>query len=122
MIVVSTIDALVTIVASFVCIQYWGLVGAAGATVLSAMAAALVSFVIGFSKFGLTLPWAHLARIGLATAAMAALLTQLPEAPSHAFLAAHIAAGAAMYLLVLAILYAPTLFRMFRRQPQLSEL
>jgi O-antigen/teichoic acid export membrane protein len=122
MIVVSSIDALVTIVASFICIHYWGLVGAAGATVLSAIAAALVSFIIGFSKFGLTLPWAHLARIVLATGAMAALLTQLPEAPNHVLLAAHVAAGAAIYVLVLAILYGPTLLRMLRRQPQLSEL
>jgi O-antigen/teichoic acid export membrane protein len=121
-IVVSTIDALVTIVASFICIRYWGLVGAAGATVLSATAAAAVSFVIGFSAFGLTLPWTHLVRIALATAAMAALLTALPEATSYPFLAAHIAAGAAIYLLILALLYAPILLRLLRREPQLSKM
>jgi O-antigen/teichoic acid export membrane protein len=120
-IVVSTIDALVTIIASLICIRYWGLVGAAGATVLSALAAAFVSFVIGFSKFGLTLPWGHLARITVATVAMAVLLTRMPEAESHTLLAAHIAAGAAIYVFMLAMLYASPLLRMLRRQPQLSE-
>src|SRR3984893_11476942 len=61
MIVVATIDATVTVALSLVFIRYWGLVGAAGATVVAAMAAAIVSFAIGFSRFGLTLPFNHLA-------------------------------------------------------------
>ena len=120
MVVVSGIDAIVTIIASLVCIHLWGLVGAATATVISAIAAALVSFAFGFTRFGLTLPWAHLARIALATLAMAMLLMRLPEATSYLMLAAHIAAGAALYVVALAILYAPTLMRMIRRQPRFS--
>jgi Na+-driven multidrug efflux pump len=46
----------VTVVLSLVFIRYWGLVGAAGATVVAALAAAIVSFAIGFSKFGPSLP------------------------------------------------------------------
>lgn len=120
MVVISAIDAAVTIVASLICIHVWGLVGAAAATVISAVAAALVSFAFGFTRFGLTLPWAHLARIAIATLAMAMLLTRLPEATSYAVLAAHIASGAAIYVVVLAILYGPTLLRMVRRQPRFS--
>jgi O-antigen/teichoic acid export membrane protein len=120
MVVVSGIDAAVTIVASLVCIHLWGLVGAATATVISAIAAASVSFAFGFTRFGLTLPWAHLARIALATLAMALLLARLPEARSYTMLAAHIAAGAALYVATIAILYAPTLIRMIRRQPRFS--
>lgn len=120
MVVVSAIDATVTIVASLICIHLWGLVGAAAATVISAIAAASVSFTLGFTRFGLTLPWAHLARIAIATLAMAMLLTRLPEAGSYAVLAAHIAAGAALYVAVLAVLYGPTLLRMVRRQPRFS--
>src|SRR6202008_1238908 len=41
MIVVAAIDAAVTVVLSLVFIRYWGLVGAAGATVIAAMAAAI---------------------------------------------------------------------------------
>ncbi len=120
MVVVSAIDAAVTIIASLICIHIWGLVGAAAATVISAIAAALVSFALGFTRFGLTLPWAHLARIAIATLAMAMLLTRMPEAKSYTMLAAHIAAGAALYVVALAVLYGPTLLRMVRRQPRFS--
>ena len=88
---------------------------------LAALAAAIVSFTIGFSKFGLTLPIAHLIRIALATIAMAALLKVFPEAPNTILLAAHIAAGATAYLVTLAVLYAPSLFRILRERPQRSK-
>jgi O-antigen/teichoic acid export membrane protein len=114
MIVVAAIDATVTVVLSLVFIRYWGLVGAAGATVIAAMAAAIVSFAIGFSKFGLTLPFSHLVPIAFATIAMAALLGNLPEAPSLVVLAAHITAGATVYIALLALVYATSLLRMLR--------
>jgi O-antigen/teichoic acid export membrane protein len=121
MIVVAAIDAVVTVVLSLIFIRYWGLVGAAGATVVAALAAAFVSFAIGFSRFGLTLPLNHLAPIALATTAMAALLGNLPEASSHVALAEHIAAGAAAYIAVLALLYAASLLKIFRLYQQQSE-
>jgi O-antigen/teichoic acid export membrane protein len=119
MIIVAAIDAVLTVALGAVCIRYWGLVGAAGSTVLAALAATTVSFVIGFSQFGLTLPLRHLVRIGLATLVMAALLSQIPEASSLLVLAAHIAAGATIYVAALAAEYAP-LLRAFLR-PQQSE-
>src|SRR6195256_986190 len=94
----GAIDSTVTVVLSVFGLRYWGLTGAAGATVVAALAAAIVSFTIGFTKFGLTLPIAHLIRIALATIAMAALLKVFPEVPNAILLAAHIAAGAAAYL------------------------
>jgi O-antigen/teichoic acid export membrane protein len=120
MVVVAAIDAVVTVVLSAVCIRYWGLVGAAGATVLAALAATAVSFAIGFSQFDLSLPVRHLARIALATLAMVALLGQMPEASSLVILAAHITAGATIYVAVLAAEYAPLLLRTFLR-PRQSE-
>jgi O-antigen/teichoic acid export membrane protein len=121
MIVVAAIDATATVALSFVLIPHWGLVGAAGATVLAAIAAAIVSFTIGFSKFGLTLPLSHLVPVTLATVAMAALLSSLPEATSLIVLAGHIAAGATAYVAVLLLFYATSLFRMFRLRQQQSE-
>jgi len=121
MIVVAAIDAAATVLLSFIFIPHWGLVGAAGATVLAAIAAAIVSFTIGFTKFGLTLPLNHLVPVALATVAMAALLGNLPEATSPIVLAGHIAAGAAAYVAVLAVLYAMPLLRMFRLRQQQSE-
>jgi len=121
MIVVAVVDATATVVLGFVLIRYWGLAGAAGATVLAAVAAAIVSFAIGFSKFGLMLPLNHLVPITLATTAMAAVLSRLPEANSLLMLAAHIAAGVAAYVTVLVPLYAPSLLKMFRLRQQQSE-
>ena len=84
------------------------------------VAAASVSFSIGFTRFGLRLPVGHLVRIALATIAMAALLRIFPEARTIAVLAAHVAAGAAVYFGALALLYAPSLVRMLRPRPQHS--
>ncbi len=77
--------------------------------------------MIGFSKFGLTLPLNHLIPIALATAAMAALLSSLPEAPSLAVLAGHVVAGAVVYVTALIALYAASLLRIFRLRQQRSE-
>jgi O-antigen/teichoic acid export membrane protein len=121
MIVVAAIDAAVTVVLTPFFIQYWGLVGAAGATVLAAIAAAIVSSAIGFSKLGLTLPFKHLVPIALATTAMAALLGYLPEAPSVIALGGHIATGAVIYIALLVLLYATSLLRMLRLRQQQSE-
>ena len=120
MMAIAAIDATTTVVLSAIFLRYWGLPGAAGATVLAALAAAIVSFSIGFSRFGLTLPMSHLIRIALATIAMAAVLRIFPEAPRYTILAGHIAAGAAIYIATLALLYAPSLFRLLRQRPQHS--
>jgi O-antigen/teichoic acid export membrane protein len=121
MIVSAAIDAIVTVVLSSILIRYYGLIGGASATVLAALAAAIVSFTIGFSRFGLTLPLNHLVPIALATTAMAALLNHFPEASSYLALAGHIAAGAAVYIALLALLYATSLLRMFRLYQRQSE-
>src|SRR5437879_1149092 len=121
MIVVTAIDAAVTVVLTPFFIRYWGLVGAAGATVLAAIAAAIVSSAIGFARLGLTLPFNHLVPIALATTAMAALLSNLPEAPSVIVLAGHIGAGAALYIALLVLLYATSVLRMLRLPQQQSE-
>ena len=121
MIVVAAIDAAATVLLSLILIPSWGLVGAAGATVLAAIAAAIVSFTIGFTRFGLTLPLNHLVPIALATAAMAALLSRFPEATSLIILAGHITAGATAYVAVLVLLYATSLLRKFRLRQRQSE-
>jgi O-antigen/teichoic acid export membrane protein len=71
--VVAAIDAGVTVLLSFIFVHYWGLTGAAGATVVAALVGAVASFVIAFSRFGLTLPIEHLAPLTIATALLAAL-------------------------------------------------
>jgi O-antigen/teichoic acid export membrane protein len=120
MMAIAAIDASTTVVLSALFLARWGLTGVAGATVLAALAAAIVSFSLGFTRFGLRLPVGHLVRIALATIAMAALLRIFPEARTVAVLAAHVAAGVAVYFAALALLYAPTLVRLLRPRPQHS--
>lgn len=119
--VVASIDAAVTVVLSFAFIWYWGIVGGAVATVAAASAAAIASFAIGFSLFGLTLPLSHLVRIAIATIAMGTVLNALPDAANFMALAAHIAAGATAYMTALALLYTPWMFKLRRARPQQSE-
>ena len=99
-----------------------GLAGAAGATVLAALAAAIVSFcdrvfeiwpdafrsVISCASHWPRLRWRHCCGSSRRRA-------------TFAVLAAHIAAGAAVYFAALALLYAPTLVRILRPRPQHSE-
>jgi peptidoglycan biosynthesis protein MviN/MurJ (putative lipid II flippase) len=120
MMAIAAIDASMTVVLSALFLPRWGLGGVAGATVLAALAAAMVSFAIGFSRFGLRLPIGHLLRIALATVAMSALLQIFPEARTTVILAAHVAAGAAAYFAALALLYAPALVRILRPRLQQS--
>jgi len=120
MMAIAAIDASTTVVLSALSLPRWGLTGVAGATVLAALAAACVSFSIGFTRFGLRLPVGHLVRIAFATIAMTALLRIFPEARTIPVLTAHIAAGAAVYFGALALLYAPTLLQILRPRPQHS--
>jgi O-antigen/teichoic acid export membrane protein len=120
MMAIAAIDASMTVVLSVLFLPCWGLAGVAGATAVAAFVAAIASFAIGFSRFGLSLPVGHLVRIALATIAMAALLRIFPDARTIPVLAAHVAAGAATYFAALALLYAPSLVRMLRQRPQHS--
>jgi O-antigen/teichoic acid export membrane protein len=108
-IVINGIEAAVTVAASFVFIAQWGAVGGAVASVVATVGAAVLSFAIGLSIFGLRPPMAHLARITAAAAAMTAALAWLPQAVTPLALTLHVALGAAVYLAILAFLYVPTL-------------
>jgi hypothetical protein len=89
--------------------------------VLAALIAALASFAMAFSRFGLTLPLEHLAPLATATAIMAEIINILPEASSLVVLAAHVVSGAAVYVAVLGVFYAPSLLRMYRLRHRQSE-
>jgi O-antigen/teichoic acid export membrane protein len=119
--VVATIDASVTVLLSYIFVHYWGLSGAAGATVVAALFAAITSFVIAFSRFGLTLPMEHLLPLVAATAIMAAVLRMLPEASSMLALIGHVVMGGAIYVAALGVFYAQFLFRLMKLRQRQSE-
>ena len=121
MMAVAAIDAATTVVLSALFLPRWGLTGvrrrhrAGGAgrrdrqfldRVYPSLACAFRSAISCASR--------------LATIAMAALLRIFPEARTIAVLAAHVAAGAAVYFGALALLYAPSLVRILRPRPQHS--
>jgi Na+-driven multidrug efflux pump len=114
MMIVTAIDAGVTVVLTPFLVMHWGLVGAAGATVIAALCAAAASFAICSSRLGLTFPLNHLARIAFATTMMALMLSGLKEPSSSVELSAQIAAGAVVYIVCLGALYASLLTQMFR--------
>ncbi|HLZ01626.1 MAG TPA: polysaccharide biosynthesis C-terminal domain-containing protein [Bradyrhizobium sp.] len=114
MIVVTAIDAGVTVVLTPAFIAHWGLVGAAGATVVAAFAAAVVSFAIGLVRFDLKLPINHLAPITLATTVMMVVLSGFQEPRSLVELAGQIAAGATIYIVCIGLLYVTSLMKLFR--------
>ncbi len=108
---VTAVDATAAVGLGIAATLLWGLVGAAIASVAAALIAALVSFTLGFVRFQLQVPWAHLLRIALASAAMGMSLMMLPRAHGIALLIAYVALGVAIYLLGLALLYLPWLRR-----------
>ena len=121
MMIVTAIDAGVTLALTPFLVTHWGLAGAAGATVIAAFGAAIGSFAIGTLRLGLTLPLNHLVRIAFATTMMAVVLSELREPLSLVQLSAQIAAGAVVYITCMAVLYATSLMQMLRsRQLKLA--
>jgi O-antigen/teichoic acid export membrane protein len=118
--VVMGIDAITAVALGIVATWLWGLVGAAGASVAAAIIAALVSFALGLVRFHLQVPWIHATRIALAAVAMGAALSQLPQARNIAMLVGSVAFGAAVYVLVLALLSLPWLMRLRAQRERLS--
>lgn len=98
----------------------WGIVGGAVASVAATLLAAILSFTIGFSRFSLIVPYAHIARIVAASAAMAFALSAVTTAGSVWMLIIHIAIGGSVYALTLALCYAPWLVRKFRTRTELT--
>jgi O-antigen/teichoic acid export membrane protein len=119
-VVVTGIEAVLTVVLGIFLTTMWGLVGAALASAVATGIAAVVSFGVGFSYFDARWPYAHFCRIGLATTAMMVVLHFPTPGESYAGLVFHVASGAAVYLTALALLYTPELFALARR-PRFSR-
>lgn len=117
---VMGIDAVAAVCLGLAATLLWGLLGAASASAAAAAIAALASFSIGLVQFRLQVPWAHATRIALASAAMAASLSLLPQAHGVPLLIGHVGFGAAVYLLVLTLLSLPWLLRLRAARSTLS--
>jgi O-antigen/teichoic acid export membrane protein len=117
---VMGIDAISALGLGIAATLLWGLVGAAAASVAAAFVAAAVSFALALVRFRLQIPWAHFARIAVASAAMAGGLILMPQVHHVAFLILYVGLGVAIYLASLALLYAPWLVRTIGSRSKLS--
>lgn len=116
MIVISAVEAVVTVTCSIAFIRWWGLTGAVVASAVSATVAAALSFICGMVIFRLRPPLLHLVKIVLAAATMMLALDHIQHGGGKLMLAWHIGLGATIYFAVLALLYAPTMKGMWRRR------
>lgn len=119
-VVVSGTDAAATLMFGLALTYYWGLVGAAIASIVAATMAAVVSIGLGLKLFRLQIPVLHSIRIALACAAMGLLLTRLPAATTTLWLLLHVAAGVAAYCAALALAYSPWLVQRMRRRASIA--
>ncbi len=95
--------AVFNIALNLVLIPLYGIQGAAIATLLSAVLLAALTVALTRGRLPLALPWASIVRYGLLSAAMYAVVVQLPVGAGVLGLAAKVLAGALAYgLLVLA--------------------
>ncbi|MGO4260128.1 lipopolysaccharide biosynthesis protein [Lysobacter sp. TAB13] len=102
------IDALETglfLVGAAIGLRTMGLAGAAWGAFAAVLIGALVSFVIAVRKLDMPVPLAHLLRIVLATAVMAATLSVLPPLSGWAALIGAVVLGGAVYAATLALCY-----------------
>jgi O-antigen/teichoic acid export membrane protein len=114
-VIVTGVEAALTVLLSLAFTAAWGLTGAAYASLVATFVAAAVSFGVGFAYFQARWPYGHFVRIALATAAMMVFLHFRSSGVGYLGLALEVAGGAAVYFTVLAVLYAGELSAIARR-------
>ena len=112
-IVINAVETVATVVLCFAGAMYDGPVGAVAGCLAGAIIGALFAFVLGMAKFGLIVPWDHVARISAASAVMSSvLMTPLVVGLAHTPLMTilvKVAIAVIVYPLALAALYPSAL-------------
>jgi hypothetical protein len=104
LVAINAIEATLTVGLSIMFVMYWGLAGSVIATTAAATVAATLSFTVSIVLFDLRLPIGHLLRVVAASVAMAIALYALPESDFAIGMSVHIALGAAVYVMALALM------------------
>jgi O-antigen/teichoic acid export membrane protein len=94
---------------NFLLVPPFGAVGAAWSALACQTVTAAVCWVVSRRIFPMGLPWREVARVAVATAAMAAALVMSPVHVSWPSLLGQIGLGAAVYITTMAALYADKL-------------
>lgn len=101
----DTIDAVAAILGAIIGLAMGGLVGAVAGSAVGAIVSLIIDFAIGAVRHRFHFPFADLGRIGLATTVMALAVLAFPEGHGAAFVGLEAFVGAAVYGLMLALLY-----------------
>ncbi len=112
-IIINVVETVSTVVLCFVGAVQGGPVGAVAGCLAGAVIGALFAFILGIAKFGLIIPWDHVARISAASAVMSSvLMTPAVIGLTHTPLASilvNVTIAAIVYPLALAALYPSAL-------------
>ena len=102
---VTAITAVMNVALNLLLIPYFGMVGAAYATVISFIIAVGAGFTLGRRVFRLPMPWLEFLKIAVAVAVMATAVLLLPElGGTIAALALKISVGGVVYLTMAGLL------------------
>ena len=99
------LEAVLTVLMCWAGLRIDGVYGAVAGCVIAAAIATVFSFALARMLFGYYLRWSDIARIAVATAAMAAAQSLMPDASSLARLVIEIAVCALVYFAVMGVLY-----------------
>ena len=103
--VVDAIDAAVSFILCVAGLLIGGIVGAVAGAALGAILGLVTSAGVGWARFGLVIPFADFARIGVATAVMVLAVRLLPAEAGYARLALTIGVGAGVYAIAITVLF-----------------
>ncbi len=104
---VNGFEAGAVVICCLLGVMFDGLVGAAEGCLLGSFLGLIAGMGLSRLRFGLIIPWKHMARIAVATAAMALVVVLVPNDPGRAvlMLLLKVAGGATAYVFSLVALY-----------------
>ena len=106
LLIAMAIPAGLNVVLNLILVPRFGLIGAAWATAASFALGLLATWLIGRRVLALPVPWDSLIRCGIATGAMAAVVSRLPALGGFGELALDATVGAVVYAIVALVLNA----------------
>src|SRR6185369_7235668 len=116
----TAIEAGLALLLSIVGIYLGGLVGAAAGVLAATLIGLAMSVTLGVRAHRIIIPYWHFARIAIATTGMVAALAMFPVTGDWRWLAVKIVGGAAVYFVLLSILYGNWLVGRIRHRAKMA--
>ena len=116
----TAIEAVLAVILSIAGIYLGGLVGAATGVLAATLIGLAMSVTLGVRSHRIIIPYGHFIRIVVATLGMVATLAMFPVTGDWRLLAVKIMGGAAIYFVLLSILYGNWLFQRVRHRSKVA--